>query len=322
MARNRNEGFHERRSDGGCPGDTALAAVGGFAVLLLTAGSMGGPALADRPESGQEIVVVNRSHQAIDQLYVSPSDSDQWGENRLGNDSVHPGGSFRLRLPQNDRLQRGRAGDLSRRAAGGAGWGEYMPLRAGQLRCQGSRDAARGGGVQPRRDRVERDHPADRAFVPVRSGCEDWGDNRLMAGPVAAGTKIGIDVSWRVRGRYPGGVRQSLGGRAAWHRYLRAVRRGCAPRLDDRGRARTPVWIGLAGRKPASRQPCPAGATSGAEPAGDGDRDDRRHQSFRGTNHRHSSYRRRTDPRTTPGLVGRRATAPRRPPRLAFHAWP
>ncbi|MCW3477748.1 hypothetical protein [Limobrevibacterium gyesilva] len=62
------------------------------------------PALAEppRPPRGplamREIVVVNRSRHAIQEIYVSPATADQWGNDRLGDDTVDPGGSFRVRL--------------------------------------------------------------------------------------------------------------------------------------------------------------------------------------------------------------------------------
>ncbi len=136
-------------------------------VLTLAAASMGGPALADRPEPGPEIVVLNHSHQAIDQLYVSPTDSDQWGENRLGNDSVHPGGSFRLHLPRTigcnvdvqvvyrDARQEERDGENICRAA------------RVSFDAERGRDAARGGGACARRDRVQPEPPGrSRLAVP------------------------------------------------------------------------------------------------------------------------------------------------------------
>ena len=46
----------------------------------------------------REVTVVNRSARPVHQLRVSPSDADQWGEDRLGDDTIPAGGSFRVRL--------------------------------------------------------------------------------------------------------------------------------------------------------------------------------------------------------------------------------
>lgn len=48
--------------------------------------------------SEREIVVVNRSPLGVNELYVSPANSDQWGTDRLGDETLAPGQSFRVRL--------------------------------------------------------------------------------------------------------------------------------------------------------------------------------------------------------------------------------
>ncbi|HEY2133727.1 MAG TPA: hypothetical protein VGH36_12265 [Acetobacteraceae bacterium] len=136
---------------------------------------------------------MNRSHQAIDQLYVSPSDSDQWGDNRLGRDSVHPGGSFRLRLPRTtgcnvdvqviyrDARQEERNG--------------VNLCRSGQVSFDASAAAMPPEAAGPAHD-VTVSNQNTRAIALLflsDPGAQDWGDNRLTAGPVAVGTKVGID---------------------------------------------------------------------------------------------------------------------------------
>jgi hypothetical protein len=62
------------------------------------------PAHAEQPRpprqkmAVREIVVVNRSTRPISQLYVSPATADGWGDDRLGDERIAPGGSFRVRL--------------------------------------------------------------------------------------------------------------------------------------------------------------------------------------------------------------------------------
>lgn len=75
------------------------------AVLAgVLAGLLAGPGWAEAPRQPRgapimrEITVVNRTRQPIYQLRISPSDADQWGDDRLGDDSIAPGGSLRVRL--------------------------------------------------------------------------------------------------------------------------------------------------------------------------------------------------------------------------------
>ncbi len=63
------------------------------------------PALAQTPRQNatppaaeRELSVVNRTTTDITEIYVSPTSSDQWGEDRLGDDALGAGKSFRVRL--------------------------------------------------------------------------------------------------------------------------------------------------------------------------------------------------------------------------------
>ncbi len=46
----------------------------------------------------RELTVTNRSPQTINELYVSPSSNDHWGEDRLGDETLSPGHAARVRL--------------------------------------------------------------------------------------------------------------------------------------------------------------------------------------------------------------------------------
>ncbi len=67
------------------------------------------PLAADTPRpprakpAARELTIVNASRHPVYQLRVSPSDAEQWGEDRLGEATIPPGGSFRVQL--------GRSGD-------------------------------------------------------------------------------------------------------------------------------------------------------------------------------------------------------------------
>jgi hypothetical protein len=90
-------------------GDTGLAALRRRIARALVAGSFlslaaGWPAAAEtqRPPRAKpaprELTVVNTSRRPVYQLRVSPSDAEQWGEDRLGESTIPPGGSFRVQL--------------------------------------------------------------------------------------------------------------------------------------------------------------------------------------------------------------------------------
>ncbi len=55
------------------------------------------PALG-QPLPEREVTVVNHAKQPINELYASPSDAAAWGEDRLGEQTLAPGRSLRLKL--------------------------------------------------------------------------------------------------------------------------------------------------------------------------------------------------------------------------------
>jgi hypothetical protein len=74
----------------------ALAAL--VALALVAPGPTIRAAMAQAPAGPRDLVVVNRSPLEISELYVSPTTSDAWGEDRLGEATLAPGRSLRLRL--------------------------------------------------------------------------------------------------------------------------------------------------------------------------------------------------------------------------------
>lgn len=66
-------------------------------ALALTTAARAEPAPAQaNPE--REVTVVNHSARAINELYVSPTSADHWGDDRLGDETLAPGRSTHLRL--------------------------------------------------------------------------------------------------------------------------------------------------------------------------------------------------------------------------------
>jgi hypothetical protein len=72
--------------------------------LLLAGLLAAGPVRAEtvRPPRGplgeRVLTIVNNSDRAVNEIYVSPSSADAWGEDRLGEATLAPGDSIRLRL--------------------------------------------------------------------------------------------------------------------------------------------------------------------------------------------------------------------------------
>ncbi len=72
--------------------------------LLLAGLAAAGSAQADvaRPPRGplgeREVTIVNHSDRVVNEIYISPSSADAWGEDRLGEATLAPDDSIKLRL--------------------------------------------------------------------------------------------------------------------------------------------------------------------------------------------------------------------------------
>ncbi len=64
-----------------------------LAALLALA-----PALARADQPNPSFYLINRSNQAINEVYVSPPSSDGWGRDRLGDDKIEPNANTAIRL--------------------------------------------------------------------------------------------------------------------------------------------------------------------------------------------------------------------------------
>jgi hypothetical protein len=50
------------------------------------------------PAADRELAVVNHSRHVVNELYVSPSTADDWGDDKLGDDTLDPGKTFHVKL--------------------------------------------------------------------------------------------------------------------------------------------------------------------------------------------------------------------------------
>jgi hypothetical protein len=67
-------------------------------LAVMLAVIAGGAARAEPPQGERELAILNRSGQAINEIYVSPSSADHWGEDRLGEATLPPGQVQHVRL--------------------------------------------------------------------------------------------------------------------------------------------------------------------------------------------------------------------------------
>ena len=169
----------------------ALAVLG---VLALAAAGRAEtvPFVQDPPE--RDVTVFNRSQHSINELYVSPSSSDQWGEDRLGDRTLAVGGSLRVRLGRSREClfdAKVIYEDASREEHRGVNL-----CRTRQLGFDGSAaTAAPETGVEhvvTLADNTPR--PIQQVFISPAEAAQ-WGDDRLGNGSISVGDRR--EVSWR-----------------------------------------------------------------------------------------------------------------------------
>ena len=70
-----------------------------LATLLAAAALLPARGRADAPNPS--FYLVNRSEQGINEVFASPASAPGWGEDRLGENEIPPGGNAPIRLPAN-----------------------------------------------------------------------------------------------------------------------------------------------------------------------------------------------------------------------------
>lgn len=69
-----------------------------IALVALIAVGSGVAASPDQPVGDREVLIGNRATRAINEVYASPSSADHWGNDQLGDQTLAPGQTFRLKL--------------------------------------------------------------------------------------------------------------------------------------------------------------------------------------------------------------------------------
>jgi hypothetical protein len=181
-----------------------------LAVPLLV--GVGRAAWADPPASDRDVAITNHAAQAIDELYVSPASADHWGEDRLGDDTLAPGQTLRLKLGH----ARECVFDIQVVYADGShedGKGVNI-CRTRGLSFDGS--GATSPAQAPARDVVI----ANRSARPIQhvlispSDAGDWGEDRLVNSSIS----VGAAATLRYRGDCVADLRIVFDNRAAEER--------------------------------------------------------------------------------------------------------
>jgi hypothetical protein len=154
-----------------------------------------GPQAATTPPVEREILVVNRSRRVINEVYVSATEADNWGEDRLSDGVLQPGGSLRVRL--------GRTRDCgfdiqvvyddgAREEASG-----QNVCRTRQLAFDGARAVAAPIPAMPAHVVVLHNgsHRTIQQVFVSSADAQQWGVDVLEDGPIAVGAQA--TVSYR-----------------------------------------------------------------------------------------------------------------------------
>ena len=72
--------------------------------ITFPQGSAVASARPSRPDEDPSFLLINRSRAVLNELYLSPTGDDSWGEDRLGDGTIPGGGSRTIRLPPGECL--------------------------------------------------------------------------------------------------------------------------------------------------------------------------------------------------------------------------
>ncbi len=164
-------------------------AVACLVMALVLVGAR--PALpADPPTAEHEVTIGNHSTLSINEIYVSPSTADHWGEDRLGEETLAPGHSVRLKLGASADCKfdfQVVYEDASREESKG------VNVCHGQvLAFDGSGAAAPAVATHDVTIANRADRPIQQVLISA-SAAGEWGDDRLGHTTISVGDEANID---------------------------------------------------------------------------------------------------------------------------------
>ena len=160
------------------------------AAALLAAG----PALAQTAPN-PSFNVVNRTPNAINELYASASGQTNWGRDRLGDKTVAPGANFPVRLPADGnciydiRVVYANGTSDERRNLNTCNLDNVIfPATGGTGRPPAAGSRANAPSDDPSFRLVNRGRSEVNELYASLPSDDDWGEDRLGSGTVAAGS--------------------------------------------------------------------------------------------------------------------------------------
>lgn len=165
-------------------------ALGSALAVALLLSSFVRPSGAQPTAADRELTVTNRSQHAINELYVSASSNDHWGEDRLGDETLAPGHVAHVKLGRTRDCEfdvQAIYEDASREEAH-----DVNLCRTRQIAFDGS--AATAPPALPMHDLVIANHaarPIQQVLIsPGDAG--DWGEDRLGDASISVGASAAL----------------------------------------------------------------------------------------------------------------------------------
>ena len=160
------------------------------ALAALALGILAAAPAARAQSNDPSFRIVNNTPDTVNEVYASPANQRNWGQDRLGADTIRPGGNYIIRLPAGECVydirvvfQGGRAEE--RRAVNTCAITDFV-LGGGQAQ------APQGGGGNPSFNLVNNTGRVIEELYASPSNQQNWGPDRLGDAVVQPGQRFAI----------------------------------------------------------------------------------------------------------------------------------